>query len=84
MFMQEDIHRPEKPLAKTREIDNEARIPEKSRDEKKIQQKSEVHNSLRHPAKLSNILGITRAILKDFAIFTGKYLCWSRFLIKNF
>ena len=37
MFMQEDIHRLEKPLAKTREIDNEARISEKSRDEKKIQ-----------------------------------------------
>ena len=37
MFLQEDIHRPEKPLAKTREIDNKARISEKSRDEKKIQ-----------------------------------------------
>ena len=25
-----------------------------------------------------------KAVLKNFAIFTGKYLCWSLFLIKNF
>ena len=27
---------------------------------------------------------ITKPVLKNFAIFTGKYLCWSLFLIKNF
>ena len=27
---------------------------------------------------------ITKAVLKNFAIFAGKYLCWSLFLIKNF
>ena len=30
MFKQEDFHRPEKPLEKTREIDNEARISKKT------------------------------------------------------
>ena len=55
MSKQENFHRPEKPLGKMQEIDNEARI--ESRNEKKIQQKSEAPNSVRHPAKLSNILG---------------------------
>ena len=27
---------------------------------------------------------MTKAVLKNFAIFTGKYLCWSLFLVKNF
>ena len=27
---------------------------------------------------------MTKAVLKHFAIFTGKYLCWGLFLIKNF
>ena len=30
MSKQEEFHRPEKPIEKTREIDNEARIPKKS------------------------------------------------------
>ena len=55
---QEDFHRPEIPPVKTRETDNEAR------NEKKIQYKSEAHNSVRHPAKLSNILAKTY------------YFCW--------
>ena len=50
---QEYFHRPEIPLIKTREID----IKE-SGNEKKTQQKSEAHNSVRHRAKLSNILGV--------------------------
>ena len=25
-----------------------------------------------------------KAVFKHFAIFTGKHLCWSLFLIKNF
>ena len=59
MSKQEDFGRPEKPLEKTREIDNEARISKESRNEKKIQQKSEADNSVRHPAKLFNILNRT-------------------------
>ena len=27
---------------------------------------------------------MTKAVLKNFAIFTGEYLCWSLFLIKSF
>ena len=57
MSKQEDFSRPEKPLEKTRKIDNEARIPKKAKMKKKTQKKSEVHNFVRHPAKLSNILG---------------------------
>ena len=34
---QENFHRPEIPLEKTREIDYEARISKKSQNEKKIQ-----------------------------------------------
>ena len=41
MSMQEVFHWPGKPLEKTREIENE----------------SEAHNSVRHLAKLSNVLG---------------------------
>ena len=48
MSNQEDFRRPEMPLEKTREIDNEARISKKAED---------VHNSVVHPPKLSNILG---------------------------
>ena len=36
MSKQEEIHRPEKPLEKTREIDNEARIPKKSEMKRKF------------------------------------------------
>ena len=55
MSRQEDFRRPEKPLEKTPEIDNEARISKKA--EMKIQQKLEADNSVRHPAKLIDILG---------------------------
>ena len=48
MSKQEEFHRPEKPLEKTREIDNEARISKKAEN---------VHNTVVHPPKLSNILG---------------------------
>ena len=57
MSKQEDFGRPEKPLEITREVDNEARISKKNRNEKKIQQKSEADNSVRNPGKLFNILG---------------------------
>ena len=59
MSKQEDFHRPEKPLEETREIDNEARISKEAEMKKEIQYKSEAHNSVRHPAELSNILDIT-------------------------
>ena len=62
MFRQEDFGQPEKSLEKTREIDNEARISEKAEMKKKIQQKSEADNSVRHPAKLFNILGKRKVI----------------------
>ena len=55
---QDDFHRPEIPLEKKREIDNEANIKE-SRNEKKIQWKSEAHNSVKYLAKLPNILDFT-------------------------
>ena len=35
MSKQEDFSRPEKPLEKTRKIDNEARIPKKAKMKKK-------------------------------------------------
>ena len=36
MSKQEEFHRPEKPLEKTREIDNEARISKKAEMERKL------------------------------------------------
>ena len=36
MSKQEDFHRPEKPLDKTREIENEARISKKAEMKRKI------------------------------------------------
>ena len=36
MSKQEDVHRPEKPLEKTREIDNEARISKEAKMTKKF------------------------------------------------
>ena len=60
MSKQEDFGRPEKPLEKTREIDNEARISKKAENAKNIQLKSEADNSVRDPAKLSNILVIIK------------------------
>ena len=47
MSKQEDFGRPEKPLEKTREIDNEARISKKAENAKNIQLKSEADNSVR-------------------------------------
>ena len=44
-------------LEKTREFDNEPRISKEAE-----RKKSEVHNSVRHPPKLSNILAISRKI----------------------
>ena len=52
----ENFHQPEIPLDKTREIDNDAINIKESQNEKKIQQKSKAHNSVRHSPKLSNIL----------------------------
>ena len=59
MSKQKDFGWPEKPLEKTREIDNEAKISKKAEKEKKIQLKSEADHSLRHSAKLFNVLGLT-------------------------
>ena len=36
MFKQEDFHRPKKPLEKTREIDNEARLSKKAEMKRKF------------------------------------------------
>ena len=36
MFKQEDFHRPKKPLEKTREIDNEARLSKKVEMKRKL------------------------------------------------
>ena len=63
MSKQEHFHGPEKPFEKTQEIDNEARISKEAKMKKKNQQKSESHNSVRYPAKLSNILVL---ILNEF------------------
>ena len=50
MSKQEDVRRPEKPLEKTWEIDDQARISKKAemKKKKKNQQKSEADNSVRH------------------------------------
>ena len=53
MSKQEEFHRPEKLLEKTREIDNEVKISKKAEMKRKFSR----HNSVRYPAKLSNILG---------------------------
>ena len=57
MSQQEDFGRSEKPLGKTWEIDNEARISKKGEIKRKFKRKSEADNSVRHPAKLFNVLG---------------------------
>ena len=65
MSKQEDFHRPEKPFEKTWEIDNEARISKEAEMERKFNRNQITpitqitHNSVRHPAKLSNIPGYT-------------------------
>ena len=55
MSRQEDFHRPEKSLEKTREVDNKARISEKSEMKRIFNIKSVAHNSVRYPVKLSNL-----------------------------
>ena len=57
MSKQEDFRLPEKSLEKTREIDNKARISKKV-EMKRSSIEVRRHNSVRHPAKLSNILGL--------------------------
>ena len=52
---QGNFYRPEKPIEKTREIDNEVRIPKKAEMKRKFNRNQK---RVRHPAKLSNILGI--------------------------
>ena len=62
MSKRKDFHRPEKPLEKPQEIDNDARVSKKAQlKKKKRKKKSEAHNFWRHPAKLSNILGFIDA-----------------------
>ena len=57
---QEDFRRPEKPLEKTREIDNEARISKKAEMKRKFNRNQKRINSVRHPAKLFNILSSSK------------------------
>ena len=58
MSKQEDFHRPEK----MREIDNKARISKEAKMKRKFNRNQKLHNSVRHPAKLSNILAITTTL----------------------
>ena len=58
MSKQEDFHRPEKPLEKTREIDNEARISKKAEMKRKLNRNQKPWDSVRYPAKLIDILGV--------------------------
>ena len=48
MSTQEGFHRPEKPLEKTQEIDNEARISKKAKTKRKFN-KNQKRNSVGHP-----------------------------------
>ena len=57
---QEDFRRPEKPLEKTREIDNEARISKKAEMKRKFNRNQKWINSVMHPAKLFNILSSSK------------------------
>ena len=63
---QEDFHRPEIPLEKTREIDNEARTSKKTGIK-------EAHNSVRHPPKLSNILDLTNHLKSNCHLENQKW-----------
>ena len=56
MSKQEDFGRPEKPLDKTREIDNKAKISKKA-EMKRIFNRNQKRITLTYPAKLFNILG---------------------------
>ena len=55
---QEDFHRPEIPLEKTQEEDNQTRISKKAKIKRKFN-RNQKRITLRHPAKLSNVLGET-------------------------
>ena len=67
MSKQEDFHRPEKPLEKSREIDNEARISKEAEMKRKLN-RNQKRITVRHPAKLSNILDLTnKQFLRDFS-----------------
>ena len=57
----EDFHRPEIPLEKTQEIDNEARISKKAEMKRKFS-RNQKRNSIRHPARLSNILAVSNTL----------------------
>ena len=52
----QDFRRPEKPLEKTREIDNEARISKETEMKRKLNRNQKWITPVRHPAKLFNIL----------------------------
>ena len=65
MSNQEDFRRPEKPLEKTREIDNEARISEKAEMKRKFN-RNQKRIILRHPAKLFKILAHINLSYKEF------------------
>ena len=56
MSQQEDFGRPEKPLDKTREIDNKAKISKKAEMKRKFN-RNQKRITLTYPAKLFNILG---------------------------
>ena len=58
MYKQLNFHRSEKPSEKTREIDNEARISKKAKMKRKIN-RNQKRITVRHPAKLSNIIGLS-------------------------
>ena len=55
---QEDFHRPEIPLEKMQEEDNQTRISKKAKIKRKFN-RNQKRITLRHPAKLSNVLGET-------------------------
>ena len=57
MSKQEEFHLREQSPEKIWEVHNKATLSKKK--EKKYQYKSEVYNSVRHPAELSNILAWT-------------------------
>ena len=61
MPRQDDLHRPEKPLEKTREIDNEVRISKEAEMKRKFNRNQKrITSCVRDPAKLSNILDCTK------------------------
>ena len=63
MPTQEDFHRPEKPLEKTREIKNEARISKKAEMEKKFN-RNQKHITL-GDIQLSSVIFLVRRIISQ-------------------